>query len=525
MKTRKIRILSMVVAVLLGMIWHTTARATLPTVTLSNTATSPSVVCRSGNGHSVTITTTGQVAFDQNTLSTTVSNCTSATNKDKNNLGGISGANSDHTVTIVQTTVTNKKLVVTATDSNKATSVLTTNTSLDNTTTLVYSGMLDIGVEGKNSITVTATITETITTTKTISTEYFSTTNCSGTVLAKVPGTPSISTTTKSGTGTSATSYIVDLVGPTAKVLATSPPKLQQASDEVISVQLKDGSPNTPFKLAALVVSDDTDISFSGTLDDQFGKDANGSGTAPTKVAGPLAITIPCDAPIGMYHVIILISTQDLCGDSFNPIVLDGGSLEVIPGLQLQNQTLVLSELANGDYDLTACFTKFLQLNSIPGTFHIAGITTTTGPCAGTDSIGGVKITLTLPAGFTYVLSGKSPLAHVFIGDANLANGFDLHDPTPAFVEVTALVSITQSGNTVTIDLSKLGDLKGMLIYTRAHCMPIKIQTVNADTSCAFTSNSTVNRVNGVPTSMSAQGQSTIVGNPSNGCAPEGVVP
>jgi hypothetical protein len=79
-------------------------------------------------------------------------------------------------------------------------------------------------------------------------------------------------------------------------------------------------------------------------------------------------------------------------------------------------------------------------------------------------------VTLTLPDGFSFDTTGASPAAHVFVFDA--ANGFDYHYPQPNTEVTLPKAAFTKSGQTVTIDLSSLGDIPSSdTIYVRAHAV------------------------------------------------------
>lgn len=115
-------------------------------------------------------------------------------------------------------------------------------------------------------------------------------------------------------------------------------------------------------------------------------------------------------------------------------------------------------------------------MNTFPGSLHITATVNTTGPCAGFGTITDTVITLTLPTGFKFDVTGASPAAHVFVGPA--VSGFDFHNPT-TLAEVTSLIPkpvVSDSGQTVTVNLSALdlGQGTGVIpssdtIYVRAH--------------------------------------------------------
>jgi len=217
--------------------------------------------------------------------------------------------------------------------------------------------------------------------------------------------------------------------------------------------------------------------------------------------------------------------TEDLGGNDFDTIYsqyvdLPGNSdgeaidtFEVTPGVNLGDQTLVVSELPpSGDYASMTCFTNRMsgrKVSTFPGSLHITATVNTTGPCKDFATISNPVISLTLPAGFSFADKGKSPTAHVFVGPAG--GGFDFHYPV-TFTEVTSLVKQTVSGQTDTVDLSNLdlGLGKGVIpsgdtIYVRAHAVYTK-STVSPDgTPFVFTTSTTAGLAGGTSTGSESQ--------------------
>ena len=135
--------------------------------------------------------------------------------------------------------------------------------------------------------------------------------------------------------------------------------------------------------------------------------------------------------------------TQDLCGNAFPEITKDpaethdglsgndpSGTFEVLSPVELGDITAVLSQPSSGDYGFDQCFTSAVakkKLTNNPGSVHIAAVVTSTVPSSCENlTIANPIITLTLPAGFSFLRTGVSPAAHVFIG---ATTGFDYRDP------------------------------------------------------------------------------------------------
>jgi hypothetical protein len=200
---------------------------------------------------------------------------------------------------------------------------------------------------------------------------------------------------------------------------------------------------------------------------------------------GPTALATSCTTPTGPYTLTLTTQTQDLGGVAF-PDITNTSSFNVAPAITLSDQTEVVAQFSDGSYGVEACFASSVagggKVNTTPGSVHIAAIVNTAGACAGSGTMSGIVTTLTIPAGFTFDVTGKSPVAHIFVGKGN----FDLHNPAAPFVEVTGFPGVAQTpapqslSNTLTVDLSKVnftsigGGPNGVLpadytVYIRAH--------------------------------------------------------
>jgi hypothetical protein len=363
---------------------------------------------------------------------------------------------------------------------------------------------LPVGPEGSTTVTVAATASDTVTTTTTTTVNTFSSAGCTGT---ETPGTPSTTSSSQnnSASASNSASYIVDLTGPVANNEVLAQPSVTQAGTEILGIDLDNGSALTNFSVSVTATGVAGDAASGPTIlttsdSGTFGHKNPDDGTAPTKHVGPIGLATQCDTPTGSYDVQVTPTTIDLCapdltnaldpsnssdlnfglnrdGTAAQTAPIDLGTFDVTPGISLSAQTGVLAEFTTGDYGVDQCFTS-TSANTAPGTVHIDTIINTTGPCAGFGTISGVTATLTLPAtgqdqdtsstvgdGFVYAISGKSPPAHVFIGNVGGGGGsFDLHNGTP-LVEVTGEVKQTPAKQlagggganyTDTLDLSKV---------------------------------------------------------------------
>ena len=415
-------------------------------------------------------------------------------------------------------------MVVTASDG--------TNTATLSPSGGVYSGTLPVVADGPATVTFTATASDGLTAT---------------------PCSPP--STAQNASANASAKYVSDQVAPSLIIQSYSPgpsggssiPRIQQGQSISVHVQLKDGSSGTPVAIKTSASSAgspdlgpfEDDLTFAGP------NGSNDNGKAPPK-NDVIALNTTCATPPGIYTMMVEADPQDLCGNSFAPLIDDpaathdgasgndkSGTFEILANAAtgLQDTVGVLSEFPTGDYGVDQCFTSALARKKVvsnPGTVHIDTIISADNGCGdggGGATISNVQITLNLPNGFKYYRTGASPLAHIFIGAPNLtpAPGFDLHSGTP-LVEVTDAVIITQVSSTVaTLDLSNV-DVglgagvvpAGDTIFTRAHAIWASTTVpAGADQTLTFANSATADSDQGPLSASSSYG---IVSNPSVGC-------
>lgn len=499
------------------------APATLPSVSVSGvTVTSP--VLRStatATPPDIQVAATVASAFDTNSSTSSNPSYTSCNNG--NNYCGTNDSSVKSKKVVITTDVTVSGQTTTASASDPYSSAALSEIG----TSTTYSGSLATPttantsvVDGTTTVTVAANVSETVTTCTTTATSYWTGANGSGT---QVGTTTTVGPTcdggvTKTGSGSNtAASYVLDIYPP---ILTLKPdqsqPTVLQGEDKNIHNVLIAGSAGTPYTLTDTVTS----------ADQSYTNSANGSGTfGPGKdgIASDdhdlVAVHIACDAPIGTYTANAVAHTVDLGGFGgvpFDPLSSQdytdnkgndsGGAIDtfqVLPGIALEDQTQVVSELVPGsppEYAPMTCFSSTTAKNgkvtTFPGSLHITATVNTIGPCIGVDNISGTVITLTLPVGFKFDVTGASPHAHVFIGPA--ASGFDFHYPQ-TLSEVTSLIpNPVISGQSVTVDLSNLdlGLGAGVIpasdtIYVRAHSVFSGTSAPGDNTQYVFTTSAT----------------------------------
>jgi hypothetical protein len=466
--------------------------ATLPSVSVTGvTATSPVLRSTASIGVSATVTPT----FDSGSGPTSVTT-TCKSNGGNNNCGTGNALVTDQTV-ITTTTVTVAKMTTTASAEDfNSTSPLTGSGT-------AFSGSLSTplsGADGKITVTVTANVSEDVTTA--VSTETINQTCTSSkgvTTCTTVSDTTvdSSNTVTKTGSGSNTGSYILDINPPTLVLDPDSgqQPTVQQGGDKNMHNHMEQGSAGSSYTLTDTVTAPDTVTTFS----------ANGLGTfGPNGRAVDLvAVHLACDAPVGSYAMSATAATNDLGGNAFSPISYTSPeTFNVVPGAALQNQTYIVSDTPDG-YNTMGCFnatTSGKKISTNPGSFHLAALVNTTGRCAGIDSLSATVITLNLPLGFAFDVTGGSPAAHVFIVDA--ANGFDYHYPGPEIsLPKTAITGANSSTLTVNLNgVSINGGLPGVIpgnvtIYVRAH-ITFNGAATNGGTNYLFTTNVNANLAN-----------------------------
>lgn len=486
-------------------------RKTLPLIILAVTCTSfaaaatqPSVSVSAVNATSPVLRTTGSVSISA-TVTPSYDALPSATHTDTCGPNGPPAGKVIQTITDITYTI-DKTLSVTAGDGINST-VLTGSSPGGG----AFSGSLtpSTGADGSIPVTVSATVGDTITEHKVVTTVVWTGASCTGDIVSSTPVTTD-TPITKSNTGTGSGSYVLDVAAPVLTLHpVTSQPTVQQGQDKNIHNDLIAGSSGTAYTLTDTV-----------TGPGDYTASANGSGTfnpakdgvAPSEHS-TVGVKIACDAPVGIYTARAVASTVDLGGNPFSTIQSvdvpgsgnSGGSavdtFTVTPGFSLLSQSLVVSELPpSGDYAPMSCFssgTSGRKVTTFPGSLHLTTVLNSTGQCAGITNISGASVTLTLPFGFSFDVTGGSPAAHVFRIAAG-SGGFDYHYPGPELVLPKSKISI--NGQTLTVDLSGVDFGLGVgvipsadSIYVRAHAV-FTGSTVPADgTQYVFQTGSSAN--------------------------------
>ncbi len=465
-------------------------------LTVGSVAISPSPVVNPSPG-TVSVSAVVSATFTASSGPTTTSVCNGKTKKD------------------VTTTVTDSSsLTVTASDGTNTTTLTGSNGG-------TFSGSLPVGPEGKTTVTVTGSASETVTTTTDTTTTGYSTVGCTGSITSGPTTTTSSSSTNNSSTKNNSASYLVDLVSGVLTVFNDQPPSVHQGGTEIVHTKIEGGSAGTSYTLTDTATGPDpSNLNvYTATTTDNFGP--SNDGIAPTK-NNVLGIGIQCDAPLGTYSISSSASTVDLAGASYPALTATGGTFTVTPGIFLSSQTGVVSQLTTGDYGIDQCFNSTAnargKLTSNPGSVHITATINSTGPCAGFGTYAPNQVVLTLPAGFSFADSGKSPTAHVFMG----TGGFDLHNPTtsPFWSEITGLPQ-TVSGLTDTINLTSLGNIPSdVTIYVRAHAVYTGPGVAAADQTFLFSSSA--DGLSSTNVSLSDTTSYSIVANPTTGVCTDG---
>jgi hypothetical protein len=461
------------------------ATVTLPSASVSSvTATSP-VVRSTG---AIAVSAVVAVTFYANTGPSITTTCDAC--KANNNYcnSGNSAVKSLQTVTSTSTTVGNMSTIVNASPefgSANPTIARLDGPGLSGDGSGSFTGALPpptAGADGIHTITVTAYVSENVTTSTTVTTSYMSGDKCGGTVLDSKSATTPPVTVTKFGSGSATGTYILNINPPSLSIQTDSAqPQITQGGDHILHNVLAGGAERTNYTVVNTVTGP------AGYISSATGTGAFGPSTpSGTGIAGrehdTVGVHIACDAPLGIYSATSTANTVDLLSFPFDPVVsTNTAQFDVNPGLFLKDQTTIVSELPpDGDYAPMSCFSSTQGprniINTSPGSLHISATVNTTGPCAGFSNITRTSVRLDLPVYFSYLDSGSSPKAHIFIGPA--AAGFDLHNPV-TLKEVTAMIpkaDIVDSGVTLTVDLSHLdlGLGPGVIpssntIYVRAH--------------------------------------------------------
>jgi len=402
--------------------------------------------------------------FDGDSAPTT----TTAKNSCKSNNNYCGTANSAVTDQTVVTTT-----IVTVGNTSVKASAADFNSSVDLTEGTGTLTTPATGTDGKIPVTVTATVSEDVTTTVTVVTTNQTCTTGKGATCTTV-GTPTTvatpSTVTKTGSGNGSGSYTLDINPPTLVLdPEQSQPTVQQGGDKNMHNHLEQGSAGTPYTTVDTVTS--SDLSYSSSTNGQ------GSFGPQGRAVDLVGVHLACSAPLGTYKQGVTANTQDLGGFPFDPLTYTAPeTFSVVAGASLQNQTYIVSDTADG-YNTMSCFNATQsgrKIGSNPGSFHLATVINTLGKCAGIDSMQNTVVTMTLPAGFIFDVTGGSPAAHVFIVDAT--NGFDYHYPGPEISLPKNAISGANTG-TLTVNLANVvvnGGAPGVIpgsttIYVRAH--------------------------------------------------------
>jgi hypothetical protein len=481
-----------VIALSAGVALHA---GTVP-LTVGPVSLSPDPVINPSPG-SVTVSAAVTATFTPSSGPTLTTTCTGKTKKDETTTVDVSSS-----------------LAVTAFDGTNSAALAGVNTG-------TFAGSLPVGAEGKTNVAVTAAASEIVTTTTITTTTVWSTVGCTGSITSGPTTTTTVSGTSNSSSKNSSASYLVDLVSGALSVVNDQAPTVHQGGHEVVHTVITGGSAGTAYTLNDYATGPDpynTNV-YTATTTDTFGPSPDG--IAPNK-NNVLGIAVACDAPLGTYQITSDASTVDLGNQPYSPLTATGGTFVVTPGIFLSSATGVVSQLTNGDYGIDACFNSSAnargKLTSNPGSVHITATIDTTGPCAGFATYVPGQVVLTLPAGFIFADTGKSPTAHVFIGTGSL----DLHNPTesPAWSEVTGLIQ-TVSGLTDTIDLSSLGSIpSSTTIYVRAHAVYAGPGVAPADS--VFTFSSSANGVGSGDVPLADATTYSIVANPTTAVCTDG---
>lgn len=372
-----------------------------------------------------------------------------------------------------------------------------------------FSGLLaePSGVsDGKKTVTVTASVQDDMVGDITKTTRYFPTYNsagggsCSGTqVGTDVVEYPADTHDVRTGADDDTGTYILDINPPDLDIKNVSTDPISQDADQTVHTQIKDGSTAQDYLLTDTVThTGGTSYSVASGLTPplNFGDNGNKDGKA-SPANDDLAVHIPACAPTGTYTVSSRLRTGNICGNASAYDVAasnnDSISFEVTGtsgGIALHVQTGVVSVLLPaGGYGIAECFVstdttqkRKIIINNNPGTVHITSIINLADTCGGGTVDPAVKYTpasvvLTVPEGFSFSDTGRSPRAHVFIGPAD--PGFDLHYPSsdPNWTEITDLVRQINGASTDTIDFATAafkaaypdGVSGDQTIYIRAH--------------------------------------------------------
>jgi len=432
--------------------------ATLPSASVGGvTATSPVVRATTEIAVAATVTPT----FDASSGPTTVqTSCTACNN---NNLFCATSNNTVKSKQVLTTTtiaVSNTMTTVRVAPEFGARNPTIAGMTRDSDGQ--YRGTLPtqtIAADGIHTVTVTAYVSEDVATTTSTTTKYMGGSSCSGTLIQSASSIPVTLLTQKYGNVSSTGSYVLDINPPTIALPSVQAQhSVPQGGNKFVRNIFVGGSASTPYGVTDTLAGPNGYV-VSGPGADTFGPSGKGTGIAPDK-HDTVAVHLTCDAPLGEYSVAGVANTVDLAGNAFDPVAAAGADrFSVIQGQFLQDQTFVVSELpSSGDFAPMTCFsatTANKKVTALPGSLYLTATVNSTGNCSGFFTIATPRVSLTLPAGFSFA-NTTGPKAQVFVGPAG--SGFDLHYPQ-SLADVTGLIpatAIVSSGQTVTVDLSQM---------------------------------------------------------------------
>lgn len=499
-----------------------------PTVTVGNFTAPTGAQCQTG---SVPVSVDVTATASPDTSGPYVGPCEPASSSDP---GAEGGTNSKRVEGTISTSAVITNVTASATDGTNSASLTGPATGGTFSGNLSTAGLSD----GSILVTVTGEATETVTTTITGVTQYYSSPSCGGSQKGSTPFSSS-EDTSASGSNSADTSYLLDNQAPTVTHTLDSASVMQNTPLD-FNITVTGGSSGKDFSIRGGVVSFTPEWGSPGNF--TFGIDPSGVAPQTTEAA---AYMISCDTPAGGPYTseAQLVTTNDLCGGSYGPV--DSTSTptftvtSALSCLGVTNTAVVTAPLG-GDpepsgvsgYALVECFNSQLaghgksKVVSDPGTVHAGTVFHTgDGPKDCTETVDNVVLTFTIDSDFDFLTTGKSPNAHVFIGDATgpVAPGFFYHSGSPLTEYKLPAGAITGAAtDMLTVDLSGLdigcgaGKIpKGLTIYARAHTK--FVGTPTADESHTFGT--------GVTSSLGALSDSeSIVENPTSPVCVNGVL-
>jgi hypothetical protein len=338
--------------------------------------------------------------------------------------------------------------------------------------------------------------------------------------IETVTGTTASDSLSPHQPSTNSAAYRADLIGPTIEII-TSGSTIQQGQPLTVGANVDGGSSGAAYKVEFTATDGQEPAHTLGPVDetDTFPTTHESTGIQTNVHVGPLTLATTCSTPPGLYTLTAKLDSNDLAGDhAYSTIKTKQFTVTAAAaGTTLESETVVVSELLDGTYGIDECFLSNnivnrnkVSVNNNPGSVHIGEIVTAyaaEGEC-GSIPLEGVRLTLTLPTGFSYAVSGKSPAAHIFVFQGE--PGFNLHYPPN---EVTSLVNQTREGQTITINLSSLGAIASdMTVYARAKAQYTGNVAALPGQEFVFTTAASTT------TGLSAQSDYTVVGNPAQGC-------